>query len=452
MRRFCLRSFVAAFATFVAGSLTIAHSAEIRSGDDVIIKANETIADDLYVFGRQITIDGTVEGDIVAIGNQITVNGVVKGHIMAAGQTVVIMGQAEGARIAGQVLKLGPQAKLDGDLLAAGLSLECVNDSQVLGDVLFAGYQALFAGRISDDIRGGMANCRLEGAVGGDINVEVGSNQDSPHPSSFGPAPPVAMPRVPGGLTIADSAEVEGDVTYSAPQVAKIDPQAKITGEVDHRRPQPKAKGGAAAPAQNKTLAKIFGRLRHLVSVLLVGVVALLLLPRTTAAWAETIRTRPAASLLSGSLGLLAFIALLVVAFVVIVFVAILLGVATLGELVPMVIVGGIVSYAALIVGFWLVAAFLAEALTGLAVGGIAFRDSSFVTRLAALLTGVFPIALLLNVPYLGGILGFIVLLFGLGSICLWLIGQAPTQSFAPLPAGKPVPATMVSKSGPLAP
>ena len=115
-------------------SPALTRGAETRGGDRFVLKADETVNDDLYVFGQQITIDGTVEGDLVAFGQQITVNGAVKGDIIAAGQSVVLDGAAEGARIAGQVLKLGPKAKLEGDLLAAGFSLECEQGSSVGGD------------------------------------------------------------------------------------------------------------------------------------------------------------------------------------------------------------------------------------------------------------------------------------------------------------------------------
>src|SRR4051794_7246380 len=80
------------------------HAAVFRSGDKVTIAADETIDDDLYVFGSEIVIDGKVDGDVCAFGKQITVNGTVTGNVMAAGQAVVIVGQAGGARIAGQVL------------------------------------------------------------------------------------------------------------------------------------------------------------------------------------------------------------------------------------------------------------------------------------------------------------------------------------------------------------
>lgn len=414
-----------------------ASAAEIRGGDQVTVKADETIADDLYAFGRYITIDGTVEGDLIAFGEQITINGTVKGDVMAAGQTVVLSGAADDARIAGQVLKLGPQAKLGGDILAAGFSLECQKESAVAGDALYAGYQALFAGQIDKDVKGGMANCRLEGKIGGDVDVEAGGDDHAPPPNMFGPTP-VAMPHVPGGLTISETAVIDGDLHYLALREAKIDPQAKIGGKVEYS--QPAKEQDAAAPAkQNPVLAQTFTRLRHGVCVALIGLAVLLLFPRWSGAWADTIRTRPAASLLSGLVGFVVFIALLLIAAIVLVLAAIVAGVATLHELLAMVIVGGIVGYAALIVGFWLIAWFLAEALAGLALGRLALPKDALSTRIVALLLGLVVIGLVLSIPYVGFWLGWVVLFFGLGGFCLWLIAPSPPERL--LPPAKPLPA-----------
>src|SRR5438067_4254586 len=84
--------------------LVTASGAEFRAGDEVLIKADETISGDLYAFGKRVTVDGTVEGDLVAFGQDIIVNGTVKGHVMAASQTVLVAGTTGGVRVAGQVL------------------------------------------------------------------------------------------------------------------------------------------------------------------------------------------------------------------------------------------------------------------------------------------------------------------------------------------------------------
>src|SRR4051812_36014831 len=92
----------------------VCSAAEFRSGEDIVIKADETIDDDLYVFGRSIVIDGTVDGDVIAWAQEITINGSIKGSLIAAGQTIVLSGDAYNARLGGQVIKLGAKAKVEG--------------------------------------------------------------------------------------------------------------------------------------------------------------------------------------------------------------------------------------------------------------------------------------------------------------------------------------------------
>ena len=236
-------------------------AAEFRGGDVVVIKADETIADNLYVVGKQITIDGTVEGDLIAIGQEITINGTVKGDIAAVGQAVLLSGSAEDARIAGQVLKLTSKAKLDGDLIAAGFSLETEPGSTITGDALFAGAQALLAGQIDKDLKAGLANCRLAGTIGGDVDLEVEGEPGSDPIPNFGPTP-VPLPNVPGGLTVADTAVVTGKLNYVSAHEAKIDPAAKLAS-VEHTRPAPPQVNGQPAVPQDPVVAAALGRGRQ---------------------------------------------------------------------------------------------------------------------------------------------------------------------------------------------
>lgn len=422
-----LRRVLLAMLAAAGGGLVSLEAAEFRTADkggNVVIRADETIDDDLYVFGRQITIDGTVNGDLMAFGEQITINGAVEGDLLAAGQTVVVGNAVDDARIAGHVLKLGPKAKLGGDLLAAGMSLECEPQSTVAGDVLYAGYQGLFGGQIDQDLKAAMAHCRLAGLIGGRADLEVGGTDGDPPPHQFGPPPPIPMPVLPSGLTIAETATVTGPLTYTAPQEAQIDPKATLQ-EVTHNRPAP---ADPKAAPRNRWVDLAWDRGRHAACAGIVGLLAILLFPAWTTIWADNIRTRPLASFVGGVVGLIGIAGILIVAIVAIVLVAVLLGIATLHELVPMVIVGGIVGYLALIVLVWLLGAFLAEVLAGLALGRSLLGDDGLFSRLGALLLGLVVVVLILSIPFVGPWIGFAVFLFALGGVCLWLIGWGPEE------------------------
>jgi cytoskeletal protein CcmA (bactofilin family) len=444
MRRAIQPLFAALFLVASAPVYPPATAADFRGAEDFVLKADETIDDDLYVCAKTIRIDGTVDGDVIGWAQQITINGTVKGSLIVAGQTVVLNGSASSARLGGQVIKLGPKAKLNGDLLAGGQSLECEKESSIGGDLVFGGQQALLAGKVKDDVRGAAMNCRLEGSVGGDVHLEISGDKNAPV-INYGPQPPVSMPSVPSGLTVADLAKIEGDLIYEAKQEAKIEPQATVNGEVkfaQHTTPAKPGKRTAAAAPAPSYFNQALRRLRHVISVGLVGLVTVLLFPRTSTAWADMIRTRPLPTFLAGLVGLAVFVLFAIVAGFAILVATIFLAGARFSELAPLVAIGGTVGYAAVFVGVWIMFQFLAEALAGLTFGRMIFQEESLSVRIAALAIGVLLVGLVVSVPYLGLFVWAIFFILGLGAICLRLIGQAPVSTaFGPAPPAKLVPA-----------
>src|SRR5512133_1482124 len=129
---------------------TPANAFDGRSGENIVIKTDEVIDDDLYITAGTFVLDGTVNGDLIALGQTITINGKVDGDVMAAGQTIVVNGTVTGAvRMAGSVLLLGEQASVGGDVIAAGYSLETRAGSTIGQDLVFAGSQILLAGDVA---------------------------------------------------------------------------------------------------------------------------------------------------------------------------------------------------------------------------------------------------------------------------------------------------------------
>ena len=74
-------------------------AADFRSGDDVVIGANEVIDDDLFAAGNRVEINGTVTGDLWATGSEVIVNGEVEGSVFIAGQTLAVNGACRRQRL-----------------------------------------------------------------------------------------------------------------------------------------------------------------------------------------------------------------------------------------------------------------------------------------------------------------------------------------------------------------
>ena len=426
-------------------------AAEFRSGKDVKVAAEETIKDDLYAFGETITIDGILEGDLIAFAKDIIINGEVRGDVIGAGQTIEATGTlGDDVRVAGMAIKLGPKAKVSGDVIAAGMSLETEKESTIGGDFIFAGYQALLAGQIDKDLLAGIANLQVAGKIGGDAEIYSDSDKDAPPVDAMTGGQPIRikMPQVPGGLTFDSTAEVAGKLKYTSKQDAKIDGAAKLIGGVSHEIPKEDPADPNAPPPQSETMQRVYSSLRHFACAALIGLVVFLVLPKSSLAWADNVRTRPLASLVGGIAGGIGFFVLLIGLVIATVIIAIGVGMATLDELIPTVLFGGALGFGILLFVFILFGAFLAQAVVGLALGRIFLKQDNLGTRLGAFLVGLAVVALALSIPYAGGILAFVVFLFGLGGYALWIAGFEPVSDTMPPASSPPPPRQMAMAAG----
>ena len=412
----------------------VAHGIETRSGEKVHIKADEVIEGDLYAFGEKVIVEGTIKGDLIAFGKEIVVKGSVEGDVAAAGQSVLIEGQiGDDARLAGQVIKLASKSHVKGDVVAAGQSFELEDEAQISGDAALAGAQADLSGDIAGKLKAGVANCRIAGTITGDINLEVGGH-DGPMPS-FGPPPAVGMPTVPAGLTIDSTAILKGKLVYTGPREAKIDDEAELASEavfnqeVDEPKPAPTA------------VERALPYLRHVVTVALLGLVMVLLLPRWSAGWSETLRTRPLLSIVGG-IGLIAlFIVALIALLIGVVLLAMLLGALTLEEMAVVVAVLGMLSGIGLTGGFWLVTVYLATAIAGLTIGRLIIPSARGLDTVLPFVIGFALLAAVSSIPYVGVVIAWAAMLGGLGALGLWWVQPRQPESL-PIPA-QLVPAPM---------
>jgi len=103
---------------------------------------------------------------------------------------------------------------------------------------------------------------------------KFGGDKNAPN-MNFGPPPPVAMPSVPGGLTIADSATIEGDFELSREAGGRHRPESHVNGETTFSQEKPAQSTAGRSQASPSVFAKALGRVKHLVCVALVGIAVL---------------------------------------------------------------------------------------------------------------------------------------------------------------------------------
>ena len=324
--------------------------AEVRQGNEVLIAKDEVIDDDLYVFAQKVTVNGTIKGDLIVFGQQININGSVDGDLFAAAQQVLVNGKvSDDARIAGQVLTLQDGADIGDDLIAASYSLECTKASHIEGEVKYAGYQSVFAGRVEKKVELASANCELSGSFGDDIEAVV-EGGDYAAAGFWG----AEFPRVPQGLTVTESADIAGNLSYQSTRKAIINPESTIAGEVEHSQID-------SDVTQPTIASRAISFAKQFFALLLVGLLVVYICPKWTGQVVNNVQRRPLASLGWGVLTLIAVIAGAILLLVATITIAVLLGYDSLDNLIPAWLWLGALSTAVVIVGFWIFSAWVAK-------------------------------------------------------------------------------------------
>ncbi len=435
-----MRLLVVAGLALLVGLITAstAWAVETRSGDSVVIGPDEVVDDDLYVAANDIVVEGTIRGDLVAFGRNVTVDGTVEGDLIGAGQSVEIGGEVDDdVRVAGQAILLSEGASVGDDLIAAAYSLQNEPESNVGGTLWYAGYQALLAGTVGEDLAGAANGLTLGGEIGGDADVDVDGEEGGAAPPAFVPVPQVPIPTVARGLTLTDSAVIGGNLTYQSSTEAQIDPGARIEGDVvREERPVEEEEEEATRSPLTETVLDALG---SLVALVLLGLLLVWIAPGWIRHRAYTVLDRPLASLGWGLLGLVAFLILGIAILLVTILLAIVLGLLTLGGLVALIIVLGLLAEAALVLALWVSTGYLAQIVVSFLAGVLlveAVRPGRGRGRVLPLVVGLILYVVLRAIPVLGPLVSLAVVLLGLGAISHWIWTKLRRSRAASPPAG----------------
>jgi len=401
---------------------------EGRGGDVVVIEADEVIEDDLYVGAGEFRLDGTVKGDLFVVGGTLTINGVVEGDLVAAGQSVIVNGTvADDARIAGYALIV--EGQVADDLIAAGFSLGNQSDSNVGGDLLYGGYQALLAGTIGGDVEIGGGAVEIAGAIEGDAKVDVGgTDPDEGMPPGFPFMPTLpTVPSVPaGGLTVRDSASIGGDLDYTANVRADV-PDGVVAGETaftQYVETKAEKEREVRKPSAMFLVGRWFLRqFRRLLTFLLIGVAMMWLVPDWTREIAKNVEIQPLPSLGWGAVAIVAFGAVMFALVIATILLAVIFGVVTLGELAGrFAVLGGLLT-GGMGFSFSLLWRYVTTIVISLLVGQLflrLFKSPAEDHRWWPMLLGVVVFIAITAVPVLGWLAKLGTVLLGLGAIWLW--------------------------------
>lgn len=404
---------------------------EVLQGDQCEVEAGRTVTGNLLVLCRTLTVDGHVTGNLLGMATNAVVNGQVDGNIyMISGQLDVRGTVGDDLHFGGLVLRVHDSAVFSdphAGLISASLSTTLFPETELSGSIVAVGYQLVLQGRVDDEVDFWGSSLLIGGDVAGDINAQVGdAGADVSQLETLLIPVPVDLTLVRPGLRIGENAHVSGKLTYAGPS------EAEILGRLD----QPPTYNAIVVQPDFSQLTLgeedrfrglglyLSQVVREFLSLGLIGVVALLLAPRTIQAPLRNIQVRPLPCL---GVGLLAFIiSFVAVPFVVLltVLLIVIVSLLQLNELTFAVAAILAVADTGIASVLFFIVLFVSRVIFSLAVGKLLTRvviadDGSLRRNLISLALGALIMALLNSIPTVGWIINALMLFIGLGAILL---------------------------------
>jgi hypothetical protein len=332
---------------------------KVLSGQTVTVAAGDSVDHDLYVFAGEVTVDGDINGDLVAFAGVVTVNGNVDGDLVTGAGRVVINGTVGGDVRAG-VGDLVLDGRVGEDLLAGSGTIRISGDGEVGEDLIFASGVVRMAGTVEGSVLGSASRYQNTGTVSGTEQVTVERPGQSAEPELPPPSEPL---------------QVVGD------------------------------------------------GLRHFITVILLGAIAMWLVPRAVGASEETLRRRPLASAGIGIGVLVGFIIQVIAVILIMILGALAFGAVTLDDLAGIILWSGVLELMISTFAFVISISFIVDFLVGLALARLVIKRASpdwasnRWKEALLLVAGTAVVVLATSLPAIGPLVKLVVIVLGLGAM-----------------------------------
>lgn len=362
-----------------AGTLMVpapAQALDFRRSEGVLtIPASETIDDTLIVRGETVLIEGTITGDVIAFGEEINVTGSIRGNLFTFAEIVKVRGDVGGLVLGAANTYTLSTSSVGGDLWLAGENIEVGGDVRIGRNVAIASDNVSVGADVGRDLFAYAETVDMSGNLGG--NLEAFSQRLR----LLGDAHIVGNVRFRGNeaeLFRADEVRVDGDVEFLA-------------------RPEEKNRYA--------TVEFYLWQIAQLIAAFLFGLAMLWLVPAlrglSIGAGLEGLK--------SAGIGIVALVSVPIIA-----------------VLVAITLIGLPFTFLALVA--WLLGIYLATIVVGASIGQMLVSNSDSMPL--TLLAGLATVMVVVNLPVIGGIIGFIFTIIGLGMLVQLVFDLVSTRGF----------------------
>ncbi len=349
------------------------YAVSIRNGSTVRIPKNETVNESILLGGNSITIDGIVDGDVFCGGQDIVINGVVNGDVICGGQSIIISGQIKGnVRAAGQTVLIN--GIVDRNVNLFGQQVRMSSSSAIAGEAFIGSQNADIDGSIGKKLSGGAQSLNINGAVD-DVYIEAQN------------------------VSVGSTANIKKNLTYVSDTKAEIATSSSVQGTTLQKVP-PKATSKGPAERNREVWSSVWSaaRVTSLIAQIILAFIVLYFIPKHIKKASLTMQER-----ISPTFGY-GLLILFLAPIIMVVFVLTIIGIPLAMILLLLFMVSFLISriLVAMVVGRVLLERFWADK-----------KDNNYWTAGV----GLTAMWIIFSIPFIGGLLGFISLIWGLGGV-----------------------------------
>ena len=170
------------------GVAPAASAGEVEHGQpNYTLAAGKTVGTDLIVFADTTRIDGDVDGDVIAFSQNVTINGHVKGDVIAFADQLRINGPVGGnVRLFAKTVELN--STVARNVSAWVGSLNQASSAKVGGSMLLGTGNAVLDGSIGGDLQAYGGEMEINDALGRNLYIRAGHLRLGPNASVAGTA------------------------------------------------------------------------------------------------------------------------------------------------------------------------------------------------------------------------------------------------------------------------
>ena len=427
-----------------AQAVEIDRNGKISAGttvdDDLVMAANDvemdgTINGTLIAAGNTVTITGTVKSDVIALGRSVVIDqkAVIEGNLFVGASTVVVRGKITGTVFGGaSAFTLGASAGVGRNLFYGGFGLTAQEGSTLGRDLYAAAYQTTLDGSLRN-ANIAAAAIEINGSISGDAVLRVADSSMANDINSYrnwGSYWPDMPTPIQPGLRISEGAKIGGKLTYTSQADQGSSIQAVPGGGIVYQTPVPNSTETQRAnaprinfPTDSWGVFGVWAMLRNMVTIMILGALALWLVPGIFVRAQTQLEQRTLASLAVGLLSLIIVLFAIPMVAIGLVLLGLLFAVTTLVDISGIIFGLGFAIYGLSLTLFFTLFLWAGKLLLALIIGKWVIgrlSPQSNVQQFWALALGAVIFGLLAAIPFAGFLFTFLVDLAGVGA--LWYV------------------------------